>query len=74
MAPIYKKTFLEEGGFQCGYCTPGFVLNSYALIEQCPKADDETITDWLSSNLCRCTGYEGIKRAVKAAQKLKNKR
>lgn len=63
-----QQAFYEEGGFQCGYCTPGFLLNSYALLEEKPDADDEEIKEWLKSNLCRCTGYEGIKNAVYSAK------
>ncbi|SDY76826.1 carbon-monoxide dehydrogenase small subunit [Proteiniborus ethanoligenes] len=63
-----QQAFYEEGGFQCGYCTPGFLLNSYALLEEKPDAEDEEIKEWLKSNLCRCTGYEGIKNAVYSAK------
>ncbi len=62
-----KEAFLSEGGFQCGYCTPGFLLNAAALLARHPKPSDEEIRLWLESNLCRCTGYEGIERAVKRA-------
>ena len=69
-----QEAFIEEGGFQCGYCTSGFLLNSYALLETHPDADDKTIKEWLESNLCRCTGYEGIEKSIKAAQeKIKNR-
>lgn len=64
-----QKAFIREGGFQCGYCTSGFLVNAYALLETHPDADDETAEEWLQSNLCRCTGYEGISKSVKAAQK-----
>lgn len=63
-----QEAFQEEGGFQCGYCTPGFLLNAYALLEEKPEAEDEEIKEWLQSNLCRCTGYEGIKKAVYSAK------
>ena len=62
-----KEAFIEEGGFQCGYCTPGFLMNAAALLTRYPKPSDEEIRVWLESNLCRCTGYEGIERAVKRA-------
>jgi carbon-monoxide dehydrogenase small subunit len=62
-----RRAFLEEGGFQCGFCTPGFLVNVTALLEAHPEPDDEQIRLWLGANLCRCTGYEGIERAVKAA-------
>ena len=63
-----QEAFLEDGGFQCGYCTSGFLMNAYALLETFPDADDETSEDWLKSNLCRCTGYEGIKNSLETAK------
>lgn len=63
-----QQAFLEDGGFQCGYCTSGFLINAYSLLEKHPEADDEIKEDWLKSNLCRCTGYEGIKDSVDKAQ------
>jgi len=63
-----QKAFHEMGGFQCGYCTAGFIMNTYALLETRPDADENEKNDWLSSNLCRCTGYEGIQKAVNLAQ------
>ncbi len=68
-----QEGFLEKAGFQCGFCTPGFLMNSYALLEKHDNPDDETIKEWLQSNLCRCTGYEGIREAVQYAIKNKNK-
>ncbi len=62
-----QRAFLEEAGFQCGFCTPGFILNAHALLAAHPRPDRETIRDWLESNLCRCTGYEGIENAVASA-------
>jgi aerobic carbon-monoxide dehydrogenase small subunit len=61
-----QTAFVENFAFQCGYCTPGFIMNCHSLIEQHPDADDETIREWLSSNICRCTGYTEIERAVKS--------
>lgn len=66
-----QKAFVKEGGFQCGYCTAGFIVNAYALLNDLPDADDKDKTQWLSANLCRCTGYEGIKNAVDTAQRMK---
>lgn len=60
-----QKAFLEEGGFQCGYCTPGMIIAVKALIDEAPHPTDEQIQEALSGNLCRCTGYGGIIRAVK---------
>lgn len=65
-----QQAFLEEGGFQCGYCTSGLLINAYALLEEHPDADDATKEDWLKSNLCRCTGYEGIKNSINKAQEM----
>ncbi len=62
-SPIQEK-FIQNWAIQCGYCTPGFVLNCHALIEQCPNADEAMIDEWLDSNICRCTGYEEIKQSV----------
>jgi aerobic carbon-monoxide dehydrogenase small subunit len=68
-----QQAFLEEGGFQCGYCTSGFLINAYALLEKHPQHNEETDREWLESNLCRCTGYEGINRAITKAREIKKK-
>ncbi|MDQ0185190.1 xanthine dehydrogenase molybdenum-binding subunit/carbon-monoxide dehydrogenase small subunit [Cytobacillus kochii] len=60
-----QKAFLEEGGFQCGYCTPGMIMAVKALLEKNKKPTDEEILEALSGNICRCTGYAGIIRSVK---------
>lgn len=60
-----QKEFIEKWGFQCGYCTSGFIVNCYALINTHPNAKDEIIEEWLKSNICRCTSYDEIKDAVK---------
>ncbi len=62
-----QKAFAEKHGFQCGFCTPGMILNAVALLEAHPRPDDDTIREWMESNLCRCTGYEGIRNAIEAA-------
>jgi aerobic carbon-monoxide dehydrogenase small subunit len=62
-----QRAFLEEAGYQCGFCTPGFIVNAHALLAAHPRPDPETVRAWLESNLCRCTGYEGIQRAVDSA-------
>ncbi|WP_420888807.1 (2Fe-2S)-binding protein [Cohnella candidum] len=59
-----QKAFVEHFAFQCGYCTPGFIMNIHALKSTHPQADEATIRDWLQSNICRCTGYEEIRQAV----------
>ncbi|MED4599205.1 (2Fe-2S)-binding protein [Paenibacillus validus] len=61
-----QRAFVEKFAFQCGYCTPGFIMNIYALTQTYPEADEETIKDWLQSNICRCTGYEEIREAVQS--------
>ncbi len=69
---LIQEAFIETGGFQCGFCTSGFLMNAYALLEAHPDADAKMRRTWLSANLCRCTGYEGIERAVKLAQEKAN--
>lgn len=61
-----QQAFVENFAFQCGYCTPGFIMNCHSLIEQHPDADDEMIKEWLQSNICRCTGYAEIEKAIKS--------
>jgi len=65
-----QQAFLKEGGFQCGYCTSGFLVNAYALLEKHPAPAGEADREWLESNLCRCTGYEGISRAIDTAREI----
>ncbi|MFJ7727679.1 (2Fe-2S)-binding protein [Neobacillus sp. NPDC097160] len=72
-API-QQAFIENFAFQCGYCTPGFIMNCHSLIEQHPDADDRTIKEWLESNICRCTSYIEIEQAVKSVLKRNEKR
>jgi carbon-monoxide dehydrogenase small subunit len=64
---VVQRAFLEEGGFQCGYCTPGMVISAVALLADRPAPTDDEIIEALSGNLCRCTGYGGILRAVRRA-------
>jgi len=64
--PIQQK-FLEHAALQCGICTPGFIVATKALLDKNPDPDEETIRYWLAGNLCRCTGYDKIIRAVRAA-------
>jgi 4-hydroxybenzoyl-CoA reductase subunit alpha len=59
-----QKAFVAEGGIQCGFCTPGTVLSATALLDENPSPSEEEIKEALSGNLCRCTGYSGILRAV----------
>jgi len=62
-----QQAFWEEHGLQCGFCTPGILLTAYDLLRQKQGLTDGEIREALSGNLCRCTGYEGIVRAVRAA-------
>jgi aerobic carbon-monoxide dehydrogenase small subunit len=59
-----QAAFKECHGLQCGYCTPGMVLSAIDLVERHPKASEQTIREALSGNLCRCTGYHNIVKAV----------
>lgn len=62
-----QQAFLDAGGVQCGFCTPGFIMAVDHLLTQDPDPSDETIREELSGNLCRCTGYEKILDAVRLA-------
>jgi carbon-monoxide dehydrogenase small subunit len=62
-----QAAFQAEHGLQCGFCTPGFVVSATALLDRNPDPSDDEIREGLSGNLCRCTGYQGILRAVRAA-------
>jgi len=62
-----QRQFLELGALQCGFCTPGFIVAAKALLDREPDPDESTIRYWLAGNLCRCTGYDKIVRAVQAA-------
>jgi aerobic carbon-monoxide dehydrogenase small subunit len=65
-----QQAFTEENGFQCGFCTPGMILNATALLQAHPDPDEEADREWMQSNLCRCTGYEGIRKALARARVL----
>ena len=66
-----QDAFVKENGFQCGFCTPGMIIKAETLLETLSASeespDDETIRTWMEGNLCRCTGYEGIEKAIKRA-------
>jgi aerobic-type carbon monoxide dehydrogenase small subunit (CoxS/CutS family) len=66
LSPV-QQAFIEEGAFQCGFCTPGFVLMTHDLLQRNPDPDDDAIRHHLSGNLCRCAAYPEIIRAVKSA-------
>ncbi|MBI4307037.1 MAG: (2Fe-2S)-binding protein, partial [Chloroflexi bacterium] len=59
-----QQSFLEEAALQCGICTPGFIVAAKALLDREPTPDEHRIRHWLAGNLCRCTGYDKIVRAV----------
>ena len=68
-----QQAFVEASAFQCGFCTPGFVLMTRQLLDEHPDPDDDTIKHYLSGNLCRCAAYPEIIEAVKlAARKRRN--
>jgi carbon-monoxide dehydrogenase small subunit len=66
LSPV-QQAFMTEHGLQCGFCTPGFVVSVTAFLQQNPDPSDDEIREGLSGNICRCTGYQGILRAVKTA-------
>ena len=61
-----QRAFLREGGVQCGFCTPGMLISATALLRANPAPSDDEIRLSLAGNLCRCTGYDGIVRAVRS--------
>ena len=70
-----QKAFWEHHGLQCGFCTPGFLMLAAGVLEADPAISDEELRHVLSSNLCRCTGYQNIVKAVRAAaQEMKKAR
>ncbi|MEX0696772.1 MAG: (2Fe-2S)-binding protein [Dongiaceae bacterium] len=69
-----QEGFVEEHGLQCGFCTPGMLIRSYRLLQENPDPTDEEIRLGLSGNLCRCTGYQNIVKAVRHAADKLNKR
>jgi carbon-monoxide dehydrogenase small subunit len=66
LAPL-QRALLEHGGVQCGFCTPGMLISATALLRSNPDPSEEDVRTALSGNLCRCTGYDGIVRAVLGA-------
>ena len=64
LAPL-QRAFLEQGGVQCGFCTPGMLISATALLRARPNPSDEDVRTALSGNLCRCTGYDAIVRSVR---------
>ncbi|NLU61574.1 (2Fe-2S)-binding protein [Rhodococcus sp. HNM0563] len=66
LSPV-QAAFRDHHGLQCGFCTPGFIVSATAFLEENPSPTDGEIREALSGNICRCTGYQGIIAAVKAA-------
>jgi carbon-monoxide dehydrogenase small subunit len=64
-----QQAFIDEGAFQCAYCTPGFILSTVALLNENPSPSEDEIREYLSGNLCRCGSYQNIVKAVVAAGK-----
>ena len=68
---IIKQAFHDKHGLQCGFCTPGMLISTRDLLKRTPRPSESAVREGLSGNLCRCTGYQGIVRAVlKAAEDL----
>lgn len=63
-----QQAFIDQAGFQCAYCTPGFILTVVALLAEQPNPDDETVRRYLAGNLCRCGSYPNILEAVRACR------
>jgi len=63
-----QQSFLENAALQCGICTPGFIMAAKALLDKKPNATEDDIRHWCAGNLCRCTGYDKIVRAIMAAE------
>ena len=61
-----RRAFADDGGFQCGYCTPGMIVSASALLAENPDPTEDEIKHWLTGNLCRCTGYHKIIAAIRA--------
>jgi carbon-monoxide dehydrogenase small subunit len=66
LSPV-QAAFIAHGGFQCGICTPGQVVAATALLAEHPDPAEAELTEWMTGQLCRCTGYGGIRRSIRAA-------
>jgi carbon-monoxide dehydrogenase small subunit len=62
-----QEAFREKHGLQCGFCTPGFLMTTYELLQKNPNPGEDEMKEWLSGHLCRCTGYQDILESVKLA-------
>ena len=67
---VLQQAFLEEAALQCGICTPGLLIAAKGLLDQEPHPDEQRIRQWLAGNLCRCTGYDKVVRAVQKAAEM----
>jgi carbon-monoxide dehydrogenase small subunit len=65
-----QQAFIDEGAIQCGYCTPGMVMKTASILAKNPRPSEDEIRRGLEGNICRCTGYENIVRAVQNASKV----
>ena len=73
ISTVLRETFLDEGAVQCGFCTPGFLVMSSYLLKEKPKPTEDEVKKYIKGNLCRCTGYIGVIRAImKASEKINN--
>lgn len=70
---LIQQAYVEEGAIQCGFCTPGMIMSTKALLDHTPSPDEAQIRKALSGNLCRCTGYTKIEKAVKTAAAVMNR-
>jgi carbon-monoxide dehydrogenase small subunit len=61
-----QRAFIDNFAFQCGFCTPGFIMVCHALVNNHPNASEEVVQEWLQSNICRCTSYQEIRAAVRS--------
>jgi carbon-monoxide dehydrogenase small subunit len=64
---LVQRSFIENGGMQCGFCTPGMIMTTLALLQEIPSPTAAEIRDYLGGHLCRCTGYESVVSAVLGA-------
>ncbi|MEK6600810.1 MAG: (2Fe-2S)-binding protein [Candidatus Binatota bacterium] len=69
-----QEAFIEHGGFQCGFCTPGMILTAKTLLDEKPDPNEEEIIQFMQGNLCRCTGYKKIIESIMAAAKKMKKK
>ncbi len=73
-AKDFGQFVAEQGAEQCGFCNPGFIMNTIALLRENPNPTDEEIKDYLAGNLCRCSGYEGQLRGIKNFLKIRDEK